>query len=666
MAFVYEVNGQRVEFEKEPTEKDIDEAARSLGAARPESQRKVTETGGGAAIILPNITGRRPESQQNREASADMALQTARGVASTIPSLAGIPGSVVNSVANAPRTAQDISNRYQIAREAFTGQAPQTQPLPEQKQVTPYDMSYFANLTPGPQPSSPAGQLAFGAGQMAGAPIVPPAMKMAAPVAKYGYELGKDVVSAGLHPIQTGKTAVEAFGRGYAGKVTPGSEGSALMPIRETYVEHGPAKQFMEGKIPATSLTEVPTAPLTQNNLFSRFAYNMAPTNAEGQALVAPRGRTLEGYMENLGATYKEKPLMGALDIATTLGGIGPVSAMAKTIPALSARQLTNATNFESGFGPARAAALQREGQMGLQAGMPPTQNLLPAPGPVQPMIAGPQGITGPGGTPLPTQASGQPVTQPATNPKQYSQQVAATKIQPVNPAQQADWAQRSGGGYTPPMQQVTTPVQRPQPQPRPQPAPVVETPGVRNSATIRKELDMISRQSDDLHESGLQSGIKYGTPEGESYQAQLGQLNARTKVLQKELEEALKTEKKSAKAASKKGPNNVSQMLIEDTSKSKVYPSKEAFEKESIFSTLKDEPHTGSYIQGDKIIHVEKLDYGTLPKDITKDFQQTKMYATDKNGNRVPIGKTWTDIDPEPLGARVRSIIDRNKGKKK
>lgn len=35
MAFVYEVNGQKVEFEKEPTEADIDEAARSLGAPPP-------------------------------------------------------------------------------------------------------------------------------------------------------------------------------------------------------------------------------------------------------------------------------------------------------------------------------------------------------------------------------------------------------------------------------------------------------------------------------------------------------------------------------------------------------------------------------------------------------------------------------------------------------
>ena len=37
MAFVYEINGQRVEFEKEPTEADIDEAAKSLGQ-KPEAQ----------------------------------------------------------------------------------------------------------------------------------------------------------------------------------------------------------------------------------------------------------------------------------------------------------------------------------------------------------------------------------------------------------------------------------------------------------------------------------------------------------------------------------------------------------------------------------------------------------------------------------------------------
>ena len=56
MAFVYEVNGQRIEFEKEPSEADIDEAAKSLGSA-PEAEP--TESVGMPAMgaRIPGTTG---------------------------------------------------------------------------------------------------------------------------------------------------------------------------------------------------------------------------------------------------------------------------------------------------------------------------------------------------------------------------------------------------------------------------------------------------------------------------------------------------------------------------------------------------------------------------------------------------------------------------------
>ena len=539
MAFVYEVNGQRVEFEKEPTEKDIDEAARQLGAAKPESRMpKPIEGPGGAAFGMYRPAGRRPESQNDREASKDMPLQTVRGIVSNIPAIAGIPGSVVNTVANLPRTAQQVQNFYQTAKGAFTGEEPQIQPVPDYKQVTPYDMNYFANLTPGPQPSSPAGNLAFGAGQMAGVPAVGPAAK-----------LGAETVKA---PINFGK----GFARGLAYPEGT-SPNTALAPIRPTYVPHEQVSEFMAGQRPASTLTEQPTQPLYQNKPVANWAYGMAPENQAGQKLVPYAGRTAEGVGEQIGSQYRKNPITGLIDVGTSLatGMPAPITAIARSVPAIAAQQLQKATQFEQGFGPARSAALAREGQLGLQAGMPPTQNLLPPPGPVQPMISGPQGITGPGGTPLPTQASGQPVTQPlvqpTTNPKQYSQQVAATKIQPVAPQPQ--------------MSQPA--VQQPIAQPKPQPQPIPKIEGVRSSADIRKELDMIARQSDELHQSGLESGIKYGTPEGESHQAQLGQLNARAKVLEKELEEVLKAEKKAIKP-SKKAPSNVSQMIVDDGSK--------------------------------------------------------------------------------------------------
>ena len=70
MAFIYEVNGQRVEFDREPTEADIDEAARSLGAPPPAADMApaMGETGlqmtgepsageAVAAVAAPAVTG---------------------------------------------------------------------------------------------------------------------------------------------------------------------------------------------------------------------------------------------------------------------------------------------------------------------------------------------------------------------------------------------------------------------------------------------------------------------------------------------------------------------------------------------------------------------------------------------------------------------------------
>ena len=548
MAFIYEVNGQRVQFDKEPTEKDIDEAARSLGSVeKPKSARsKPVEGEGGAAFGVYPQAGRRPESQQDREASKDMALQTARGMASSIPALAGIPGSLVNQVANAPRTAQAISNRLSSVQSQLAGNERQPEPqLPEYNQVTPYDMSYFANLTPGPQPSSPAGQLAFGVGQLAGAPLINPAFKMGAEAVKT--------------PINFGK----GFARGLA-YPEGASPNTALAPMRETFVPHEQVKQFMAGERPASTLTEVPTAPLYQNKPVANWAYGMAPENTAGQKLVPYAGRTAEGVGEQIGSQYRKNPLTGLVDLGATLAtGIpAPITAMGRAAPALAARQLQQATQFEPGFGPARAAALQREGQMGLQANMPPTQNLLPAPGPVAPMIASPSGqVTAPGGRPLPTQASGQPVTQPQGP---TPQQMAIQRTQEIV-AQRQQQPQKVAGPVQP--QPLPPQARTPQTKPASQPTPKVE--GVRSSSEIRKELDMIGRQSDELHGQGLESGIKYGTPEGESYQAQLGQLSSRARILEKELEQALKAEKTATKQiAKKKAPSNVSQMLTDEQAK--------------------------------------------------------------------------------------------------
>jgi hypothetical protein len=55
MAFIYEVNGQRIEFEKEPTDADIDEAARSMGTG-PKEQSTTAGSGAAVAAAAPAVT----------------------------------------------------------------------------------------------------------------------------------------------------------------------------------------------------------------------------------------------------------------------------------------------------------------------------------------------------------------------------------------------------------------------------------------------------------------------------------------------------------------------------------------------------------------------------------------------------------------------------------
>jgi hypothetical protein len=462
MAFIYEVNGQRVEFEKEPTEKDIDEAARALAPAPESRMPKPVEGSGGAAFGVYRPQGRRPESQnQNRESNKEMATQTGRGVLSNIPvalsSPISFPSSAINMVANAPRTIQDIQNRYQSVRSQLAGNERQPLPeLPEYNKVAPYDIGFFANLVPGAQPETPAQAMAFAGGQAVGSPLIPKTFSAVAPTVKYGANLAKDVAGVAGSPVQSARTAFDAFGRGYKNPANVGGEGSALMPIREKFYPHEQVAEFQAGQRTPLQMSEVSTTPLTQNNMMNRFASNMAPTNKAGEALVAPKGRGLEGYFENLGSTYKQNPYLGVLDAVTGLGGIAagfgptPITALSKSIPALAARQLQKATQFEPNFNANAIKAVQARSALDpLQNPIPMQQPLLlPAPsGPVRPtqtMYVNPEGVATtnlqgtqtnykPARMNTPNFANARQQNQMAA---QQSQQMAAQKLQEIQARQ--------------------------------------------------------------------------------------------------------------------------------------------------------------------------------------------------------------------------------------
>lgn len=452
MAFIYEINGQRVEFDKEPTEKDIDEAAGSLGTIKPESRMpKPVEGEGGAAFGVYRPAGRRPESQQDREASKDMALQTARGIVSNVPAVLGIPGSAVNAIANAPRTAQMVQNRIASVQSQLAGNERQPEPaLPEYNKVSPYDMEYFASLTPGPQPSSPAGSLAFGAGQMVGAPIVP-----AIPgVVKSGYQAVKEFTPAA-------KQFAEGAGGVISGSIAkPGVTNpevwqtkSSRIPASETHYPADLLEKWRRGEISTEELNAGQQAwTPEQINALQRTQGNVPVENqvarAAGEQFMEPH-MGLKGWIPELGAA--------------ALGGLagGPLGGLAAGAGALGLKGYKAYQNAKQigafnelgkvGFTPQTAEEMTALGKNlphpitpyspgpVMPEGYTPPQTLqLPYNPPIQQMApiqaAGPQRVVNIEGqrSVLPHQIDVS--NSQAATPKQISMDVAASKIKPVEP----------------------------------------------------------------------------------------------------------------------------------------------------------------------------------------------------------------------------------------
>jgi hypothetical protein len=108
----------------------------------------------------------------------------------------------------------------------------------------------------------------------------------------------------------------------------------------------------------------------------------------------------------------------------------------------------------------------------------------------------------------------------------------------------------------------------------------------------------------------------------------------------------------------------DVNEMMAEVPSD--VFPNKAAFDEQVIIDKLSDNPTIGSYIEGNKIIAHEPISYAGWPEGWVKsrNLPETKITATDiKTGERVPVGKDWTDADPKPVGVQVREKLNKKKG---
>jgi hypothetical protein len=149
MAFIYEVNGQRVEFEREPTEQDIDEAARQLGTAAMPEPSSTMGAGGVVSAATRNIpTGAAQAGKVITSAVAPFATEMARGyvakpltaVADALLMNAGIPPLVGPAATGMDRLALIKQGALEASKQASMG-APTLSPVkgvPTTATVRPY------------------------------------------------------------------------------------------------------------------------------------------------------------------------------------------------------------------------------------------------------------------------------------------------------------------------------------------------------------------------------------------------------------------------------------------------------------------------------------------------------------------------------------------------
>lgn len=456
--------------------------------------------------------------------------------------------------------------------------------------------------------------------------LVPGAVKSAAPAVKAMGQNAMDI-GGGAYGAFTGKIAKP-------GEVPqPWQQQSVRYPVSDKFHTPENLQAWREGKISTQQLNDL-AQPVSSMGPEAMKALQKT------QGTIPVAGQGFRAFGEQLGETYRN-PLNILTDVGLDLASGTPLPTVArlgyKGVKGYQGAQAAN-TLAKQGFSPQTVEEMAAIRSGAAYPGQVPQG---PVTGPVAPQstMNYPLTVQGPGQTLPPSvmpmggpqrnvniegqsftlpnqinvansQAARPGPVAPAQTPKQISMQAAAAKIQPVAPQ---------------PTQAM------PQPAPRPSTTPLptkTTTPLVRSSSVIRKELDEIGNQSDQLHQQGLESGIKYGTPAGEAHQTQLNELLKKSKELEKELEQAKKAEKKSSK---KKGPE-VSQMLTEDT----VFNTKSEWEKANMFNTLAGKKRVGGYREGDNIVREESFDYGNMPEDLRKHVPERSIVKRTQKGKRA------------------------------
>jgi len=431
---LYEYKGQQYDIETDDPALAKSKILKYLetgeGESKPKSaQQAPVEGAGGAAFGVYRPAGRRPESQnQNREDNKDMALQTARGVASNVMAPLGMPVDVGNVVygqavkpvinyvadqANGLRLPQytDLPPAVQTAGNVLGGayntfvRGQEFQPLPEVPKaeklpgIGDYGMNFYNELVPGPQPNNAAGQLAFAGGQAMGVPVANKAFQAAMATTKAIAKapgVVKNAYTTGVNEA----TANPTF------KETPTS---AFTPLREKVYPNETAQPWMAGtqEQKLAGLADLEASQVPSDSLFKtpfqRLLKATAPKTREvdpisGKKVDVPlmplEGRVGQAFVEDLTRNlindpYRTMagnfagPLAGAAagslipGVGTVLGGAAGLLAspqLWRGFDLYKLNKLAKAGNLQPGFAQELAATKAA-------AGMPETMPANPAAG---------------------------------------------------------------------------------------------------------------------------------------------------------------------------------------------------------------------------------------------------------------------------------------------
>lgn len=427
------------------------------------------------------------------------------------------------------------------------------------------------------------------------------------------------VASATVGAVQKAAPIIKApidIGKGlYQGMrgVEPGTQKSAVVPLRDTYYPPEMVNAYMRGDI------DLPTLQAGQQpskSLFATPEQQSALRMAERMPgepnvpLIPVQGKSMQAFGERVGREYVTDPYRAAADIGlSVVAGLPlPLSAAQRALQARQSRTLSQAANFDPMF---RQKLMQDVSQP------TPTPMQAPAPGPVNPATMNyPLTVQGPGQQLPPSVMTAPDLSrrvniegQPFNLPSQINTTNSQTaRPQPVTPQQLAlEKTQQIVQQQTP----KPAPVVRTQPTVK---APVEQT-TIRPSNIIDKELTALDNQMTNLRDEALFNRLTPDTPEGQAYSNQLNEMGKQAAVLAKELELAKKAEKSQVRQA-KKAPPNVSKMMTpEDT-----------------FKALKqDVPRSEMGLTEGKIFDMTQAERNAYRKTLTAQLNTPKLYPMDK-----------------------------------